>query len=85
MGKRHYIKLIYAALLLSFLIGFSTGCGGKGVYYVGHEGMKVYHRPGCEYAPPKNSSVVFMSTTKARKAGYRACKVCDPLGKVGKK
>ena len=82
--KSLYLKIVFVVLLVSFLSVFSVGCGGKGVFFVGHKGTKVLHRPGCDYAPPKDVSVSFMSTSKAQSKGYSPCRVCDPLNKTSK-
>ncbi len=84
MGRKSFKQLFYLVLLLAFLSVISVGCGGKGVYFVGHKGTRVFHRPGCKYAPAKENSVTFMGAGKAQAAGYRPCAICDPLGTKNK-
>jgi AraC family transcriptional regulator of adaptative response/methylated-DNA-[protein]-cysteine methyltransferase len=41
----------------------------------------IYCRPSCPSRPPKRENVAFHSSTEAaEKAGFRACKRCDPKG-----
>ena len=49
-------------------------------YYVGNKHTKVYHKIDCRYVKliKKSHKVYFKTKKQAKKAGYRACKVCRP-------
>lgn len=48
--------------------------------YVGSIKSNVYHKPKCRYVKKIKSynKIYFKTKAKARKRGYRACKVCRP-------
>lgn len=43
---------------------------------IGNKNSKIYHRLTCHLLPYKKNRVYFKNVKKAKKAGYRACKIC---------
>lgn len=52
-----------------------------GLFWFSVKTTGVYCRPSCPARPPKRENVIFhLSLEDAEKAGFRACKRCDPKG-----
>lgn len=46
--------------------------------YIGNKSSKVFHETYCSYLPEWQNQRIFDSRADATRAGYRACKKCDP-------
>lgn len=56
----------------------------EGIFYAAIKTTGIFCRPTCTARKPKVENVEFFSTTKeAILKGYRPCKVCNPLEKLG--
>jgi AraC family transcriptional regulator, regulatory protein of adaptative response / methylated-DNA-[protein]-cysteine methyltransferase len=55
-----------------------------GLFLVAVKTTGIFCRPGCPARTPKPENVLFFETVKdALDAGYRPCKVCKPLERIG--
>ncbi len=56
----------------------------EGIFIVGVKTTGIFCRPTCTARKPKRENVEFFKTTReALMKGYRPCKVCNPLAKLG--
>ena len=56
----------------------------EGIFIAGVKTTGIFCRPTCPARKPKAENVEFFKTTKdAILRGYRPCKVCNPLEKLG--
>jgi AraC family transcriptional regulator of adaptative response/methylated-DNA-[protein]-cysteine methyltransferase len=56
----------------------------EGTFYFGVRTTGIFCRPTCTARKPKKENVdYFDSIDNALKSGYRPCKICSPLEKVG--
>lgn len=56
----------------------------EGIFFAAVKTTGIFCRPTCTARKPKRENVTFFKTTKeAMLAGYRPCKVCHPLEKLG--
>ncbi len=56
----------------------------EGIFIVGVKTTGIFCRPTCSARKPKKSNTEFFPDTKsAQSQGYRACKICRPLEKIG--
>lgn len=72
MKKRRVLKVLLAATLVCVSMAYA----GEGAAIKGNPKSKVYHKPACKHYAAKGSTVEFKSEAEAKKAGYKACKIC---------
>ncbi len=55
----------------------------EGVFFVGVKTTGIFCRPTCPAKPKRENIEFYHSAAEAMKNGYRPCKVCKPLEKLG--
>jgi AraC family transcriptional regulator of adaptative response/methylated-DNA-[protein]-cysteine methyltransferase len=56
----------------------------EGLFFTAVKTTKIFCRPSCRARTPKSENVMFYKTTQeAIQNGYRPCKVCKPMEKLG--
>ncbi len=74
------LKDLARAVLLLGAVGAVVAlllpAGGRRSRVLGNERSRVYHRPGCRFAPAETQAVPFPSPAAAEAEGYRPCKAC---------
>ena len=47
-------------------------------FYIGNKNSNKLHRPSCSGLPDEHNRVYFPTKEEAERAGYQACKICNP-------
>lgn len=55
----------------------------EGVFFVGVKTTGIFCRPGCPAKPKRENIEFYHSAAEAMENGYRPCKICKPLEKLG--